>query len=142
MKDNQQMTVKQREGFESMLRETLRQAQRSLQVRQGEAEEIALQKVIESSGATELVVEIRRLKSSLDDANAQLEVIGFEFRGDDLRIIYDAPAALRKSYEAAVSELVTPETEKVNSLSKALGDIWAVTTVPEAKKVIETFARS
>lgn len=46
MKDNQQMTVKQREGFESILREQLREAQRALSNREHEAEQIALQKML------------------------------------------------------------------------------------------------
>lgn len=86
------------------------------------------------------MTEILSLKETLDDRDAKLEIIGFEFHGDDLRIVYDAPANLQKSYEAALAKLAAAETENVNVLSKSLANIWAVTTVPEAKQMIEALS--
>jgi hypothetical protein len=142
MKDNQQtMTVKQREGFETTLREALNDARKILSVKTSAAEETALRQILEETGAVALVVHVRELNSHLDEATKKLEALGFEFgRGDDVRLTYQPPEAVQKKYEALVSKQVEVETKRVNSLHKALGNMWAVTTVPEAREMLGSFA--
>ena len=142
MKDNQQMTVKQREGFEITLREALNEAKKILSAKTDEAQTAALQQILEETGAVELVAHIRELNSHLEQSTTKLEALGFEIRHDgDVELIYQPPEGLKETFEALVAKQVVVETERVNSLYQALGNMWAVTTVPEAKQVIEAVAR-
>lgn len=135
-----QMTVKQREGFEQRLREVLTEAKRALSDKTDEAHEAALQKIIEKRGATQLVADLQRLTRELEEANDALELLGFEMQRGEVQIAYGASDEFKKSYEEAVNQQIVPETEKVNAIYKALGNLRAVTTVPEAKKTLEAFA--
>ena len=135
-----QMTVKQREGFEQRLREVLQEAKRALSDKTDGAREAALQTILEKRGATQLVADIRRLNHELEEANDALKLLGFEMDGDDCQVAYRAGDELKKSYEEAVTQQIIPETEKVNAIYKALGNLWTVTTIPEAKQTIEAFA--
>ena len=134
------MTVKQREGFETTLREALKEARRILTAKTNEAEGAALRKILEETGAVALVAHVHELNAHLDEATKKLEALGFEFgRQDEVRLSYNPPEALEKKYKALVSKQIEVETERVNSLHQALGNMWAVTTVPEAREMLGAF---
>ena len=135
-----QMTVKQRAGFETALHDALQEAKRLLSDKRDEAERSALQKVIDESGAAELVNEIRSLNQSLDEANAKLELMGFEMRDDGIRLAYDAGEELKKSYEERIAKQIAPETAKVEAIYAAQRDAWSISTLPEAKRILKSIA--
>jgi hypothetical protein len=134
------MTVKQRAGFETALHDALQEAKRLLSDKRDEAERSALQKVIDESGAAELVNEIRSLNQSLDEANAKLELMGFEMRDDGIRLAYDAGEELKKSYEERIAKQIAPETAKVEAIYAAQRDAWSISTLPEAKRILKSIA--
>jgi uncharacterized membrane protein len=138
--NTQQLNQKQREGFEKTLRESLYQAKRDLEQATDKARDIAIQKLVALKGADELATQIIGLNNKLTAMTESLEQLGFEVRDKDLALAYRAPDEVREAYEKLISELTSDARSKVEELSEAIQASWAISTLPEAKKLIESFA--
>ena len=137
---NTQMNQKQREAFQEVLRQKFQDAKRILSNKTGEAQNVAFDITLQRFGGTELLKEALELQKKLDAVEQKLAIIGVELREGSGRIGYTAPEDVEVFYHRTVAEQVAPEQKKVEVLDKAIHDAWSIATLPEAKKLVESFA--
>jgi hypothetical protein len=134
------MTQKQRDSFESALREALRAANRELQDKRQAAHDTAIQKLAAEFGCDDLVNEVKTLGQNLTSASAALESKGFELHGDNVQLIWNAPELLKTAYETVIEQQTADLAKKRDEIQQALNSAWAISDLPEAKKLVDTFA--
>jgi len=141
MANSNTLNQTQREEFKAKLRDLLRKAEQRVSEKSAEAHQMALQKLLDAQGATELAANFKTLSQEVRDVESQLENRGFETRGDEVRLSYSADDVLRKTYDEFVDEQIGSEKEPVQKLSEAIGNVWSIGTLAEAKQLVDSFAQ-
>jgi len=140
MSTTPQLNQGQRQAFEKTLYESLRKAERDHERKEAEARTTALLKLAEEKGATELAKQVMQLEAQLEDSNSGLESLGFRIRNSQIELGYDVPDELKQAYEKLVNEQTANERSKVEAITAAITRAWQVSSLDEAKKVVQAFA--
>ena len=89
---------------------------------------------------TDLVAHIKELDEHLSGATAKLDEKGFELHNGGVRLKWNGPQSVSNSYDELVAAHTVSERERVDEIQEALNAAWTVATLPEAKKLVESFA--
>src|SRR5260370_19162114 len=101
METPQPCNQKQRDMFARMLVQAKQKAQEELDLEGGDAdrrvEDEALTKLAEERNATELISKVRRLQKEAEDAEEELQRLGFDCSVGGMSLRWDGPKPLRQS---------------------------------------------
>jgi hypothetical protein len=125
METPQPCNQKQREMFARMLAQAKERAQKELELEGNvvdhDAEEELLTKLVAERGATEQVAKLRRLHQEVEDAEKELERLGFDGSGEAVSLRWNAPKTLRQSLEAAKR---SARKEREKSSGSLTSEFW------------------
>jgi len=140
MGNTSHLNQSQRQAFEKALYESLYKAESEHERKDAEARAIALQKIIEETGAVELARQANECELKLDETRSALEARGFRLRNSELTLDSSAPEDLKESFRETVNELTASERAKVEAVTEAIVKAWTVSTPDEAKQIVAAFA--
>jgi hypothetical protein len=128
--------------FAEALQITRNNVRDALATKREAAKKPAMKALLERyKGASALANSVVKLKQKLEAAERSLKALGFEIQYDgSIDLAYSAPKALKEALNQLLEEQLSEERQKVVALDEALCNVWSITSVTEARKLVESFA--